>query len=130
MIHLDTHVVVWLYAGMEERFCPAARNAIDRFSLCISPMVLLELDYLHEIGRIRVDSPAILQDLQRQVGLRVTDVPFAYASQKARLLDFTRDPFDRMICASAAVDGVPLLTADRRLLDHFALAFWDTPRRG
>lgn len=125
MIHLDTHVVMWLYAGMRERFSDAARAAIDRYSLCISPMVLLELDYLHESERLRADSPAILQDLSRRIGLRVTDAPFHTATHEARVLSFTRDPFDRMICATAAVDGAPLLTADRQIQAHFPLAFWD-----
>ncbi len=126
MIHLDTHVVVWLYAGLEERLSAAAKAALLQRALVISPMVLLELDYLFEIERIRVDSPAVFHDLSRRIGLRVTDTPFSDAAQEARSLRFTRDPFDRMICAAAASDGCPLLTADRTLLDHFPLAFWDS----
>ena len=51
MIHLDTHVVVWLYAGRTDLLSAAAVEAIEEHSMAISPIVLLELEYLHEIGR-------------------------------------------------------------------------------
>jgi PIN domain nuclease of toxin-antitoxin system len=37
--HLDTHVVVWLYAGEVERFPDAARAALERDTLAVSPAV-------------------------------------------------------------------------------------------
>ena len=46
LIHLDTHVVCWLYAGRLELLSPAARGAIERATLAVSPMVGLELQYL------------------------------------------------------------------------------------
>lgn len=125
MIHLDTHVVVWLLAGQLDRFGAHALHLLKRDALFISPMVLLELDYLHEIGRASKDAGAVLAELVVRLQLRVTDVPWAVAAVEARSLTFTRDPFDRLICASAVVDGCPLLTADRTILDAFDLAVWD-----
>ena len=52
MIYLDTHVVVWLYAGLIERVSQKARDLISAQDLAISPMVSLELAYLQETGRI------------------------------------------------------------------------------
>ena len=52
MIHLDTHVVVWLYLAEVERLPARAREAIEAEDLEISPMVLLELQSLREIGRL------------------------------------------------------------------------------
>ncbi len=51
MIYLDTHVVVWLYAGLTARLRPAARDLLNTSDLAISPMVFLELQYLYETGR-------------------------------------------------------------------------------
>ena len=54
MIHLDTHVVVWLYTGEIERLSDAAVEALEAEELIVSPMVQLELTFLHEIGRLSV----------------------------------------------------------------------------
>jgi len=50
--YLDTQVMVWLCEGLIERLSPAAKMAIEESELVISPMVLLELEYLSEIKRI------------------------------------------------------------------------------
>ena len=39
MIYLDTHVVVWLYAGLTTRLTPTARDLLNASDLAISPMV-------------------------------------------------------------------------------------------
>ncbi|MSU25039.1 MAG: hypothetical protein EXS32_14625 [Opitutus sp.] len=50
MIYLDTHVVVWLSAGEVARLGARARVAIETQELRVSPMVLLELQYLRSRG--------------------------------------------------------------------------------
>ena len=52
--YLDTHVVAWLYEGLVEKLSSPARQAIEDSTLLFSPMVELELQYLHEIGRLTV----------------------------------------------------------------------------
>ena len=42
MIYLDTHVIVWLYAGLTTRLRPAARDLLNTSDLSISPMVFLQ----------------------------------------------------------------------------------------
>jgi len=60
MIYLDTHVVIWLYARKGEGLSTRARRLIeDEPEIAISPMVLLELDYLHEIGRTTLGSTPV-----------------------------------------------------------------------
>lgn len=51
-MYLDTHVVVWLYEKDEQRISPLARELIESSDLLVSPMVLLEVEYLFETGRI------------------------------------------------------------------------------
>ena len=45
-IYLDTHVVVWLYAGETSKLSQAAEELINTNDLLISPIVLLEMNYL------------------------------------------------------------------------------------
>ena len=51
MTYSDTHVVVWLYGGDVERLSKAAQDQMQDEDLLVSPAVLLELEYLHEIER-------------------------------------------------------------------------------
>ena len=56
--YLDTNVALWLYAGNTERLSTRAANAINSESLAICPIVLMEIKYLHEIGRITIPKPS------------------------------------------------------------------------
>lgn len=127
MIHLDTHVVLWLYAGQVERFPDAVREALEVEALAISPAVLLELQYLHEIGRITVPGVRVVEDLRDRIGLGWAEAAFGEVVGKALGQSWTRDPFDRLIAAHALADDAELLTADRALRAHLPTAFWEAP---
>jgi hypothetical protein len=64
LIHLDIHVVCWLYAGRVDLLSWAAREAIERDALATSPMVGLEIQYVREIGRLRHGPKRILAALR------------------------------------------------------------------
>jgi PIN domain nuclease of toxin-antitoxin system len=124
-MHLDTHVVIWLYLDRLGVFPSAARHLIETEPLAVSPMVALELDLLHEIGRTQGPAEVVLAGLHRSIGLLVSPVPFADVVGAAANLTWTRDPFDRLICAQAVAENQILLTKDRRIHAHLALARWD-----
>jgi PIN domain nuclease of toxin-antitoxin system len=87
-------------------------------------MASLELAYMHEIGRARDPLPVMLAALRQSIGLEVADISLAEVAHAAAGLTWTRDPFDRMIAAQAIVADVPLVTADRAILDNLPLATW------
>lgn len=124
MIHLDTHVVVWLYVADLARFPAAVLGLLESEPLAISPMVQLELQYLHEVGKTTQPAAVVVAALQGKLGLRVADLSFAAVASAATELSWTRDPFDRLIAASALVAGCPLLTADTTVLRHLPCARW------
>jgi PIN domain nuclease of toxin-antitoxin system len=125
VIHLDTHVVVWLYAGDLRRFSPAARRRLGGEELRISPMVVLEMQYLHEVGRISEDTGVVLSDLSRKLGLAQAEGDFSSVAAAAVDLGWTRDPFDRLIVAHAALHGATLMTKDRLIRRNYHRAVWD-----
>ena len=90
-----------------------------------SPLVTLELAYMHEIGRARDPVPVMMAALRQSIGLEIADVSLAELAQTALGLSWTRDPFDRMIAAHAVVADAPLITADQAILDNLPLATWD-----
>jgi PIN domain nuclease of toxin-antitoxin system len=126
VILLDTHVVAWLYAGETGRFPDSVVRRLEaEDDLAVSPLVALELQYLHEIGRTSQPADTVLTALGRTLGLRTADCSLAELIGHAIAFDWTRDPFDRLLAAHATAEHVPLLTADRRIRDHLRLAVWD-----
>jgi PIN domain nuclease of toxin-antitoxin system len=124
IIHLDTHLVVWLYAGTVDLIPQRVRTVIDESVLRISPIVGLEVQYLYETGRITVPSDTILEDLDLRIGLRFDRLSFARVIRQSLLEKWTRDPFDRLIVSHAKIRQVPLLTKDRFVRSHYKKARW------
>lgn len=115
----------WLYEGADRRIPSRARKLIGSEEPFVSPMVELELTYLYEVGRVTEPAGAPLAALRRTVGLQIADGSLVAVAQAAAALSWTRDPFDRLICAQAIVADAPLITADRRILEHLPLATWE-----
>lgn len=124
MIRLDTHVVAWLHAGMVDRLSPHAIDAIESSELAVSPMVELELTYLHEVGRLSVPGAEIIADLRDRIGLRASELPMATVVNAAIAMSWTRDPFDRLITADAFASGASLLTKDEQIQRNYDNARW------
>lgn len=125
MIYLDTHVAAWLYAGADERMSAAARNALrDSDDRRVSPMVRLELQYLFEVGRVTTPAAEVMDELRTALGLTVCDASFVAVAHLAEDLTRTRDPFDRLIVAHAALHDAPLVTKDDALHQHYPHCVW------
>ena len=100
--------------------------AIESEQVEISPMVLLELEYLFEIKRILKAPMALVEQMQTLIGLRISDHPFAAVTQTALFETWTRDPFDRMIVAQARSDGYSgLISADTKIQEHYSRTIWN-----
>jgi PIN domain nuclease of toxin-antitoxin system len=120
VILVDTHVVVWL-AFDPDQLSRQARTAINDTrkngsGLAISDITLLELATLASKGRIHLDisletflqeveSRFLVLPMSGRVCARATELPKTYP----------KDPADRIIGATALVEGLHLLTADRQI---------------
>jgi len=125
MIYLDTHVVLWLYLRRGEGLSERARRLIEyEREIFISPMVLLEVDYLYEIGRTTLGSAPLYEYLHHEIGLQACNKSFLDVIQIASQLSWTRDPFDRVITAQAALEQDRLITKDRVILEEYEHAVW------
>ncbi len=123
VVHLDTHVVMWLFAGDRRRLKPVWKT-LDRSDLVLSPMAVVELQFLYEIGRAKSPAEEVLAALVERVGLRVSDAPFAHVALAALEQSWTRDPYDRIIVANAAFERKRLVTSDESILAHYSRAIW------
>ena len=122
MTFLDSNIVIWLAGGLAERLTPGAIAAIEREPPLISPVVSLELTYLWEVGRLPRPPAEIIDQLRRDIGLRVAAESTVEVVAAAALLTWTRDPFDRLICGHAIAVGGTLVTADRMIRANFPAA--------
>jgi PIN domain nuclease of toxin-antitoxin system len=122
--YLDTHTASRLAHG-RARIGREAAQLIQRAELLISPMVLVELEYLYEIGRLTLPGKDILRKLEHELGLRLCDLPFADVVRAALDEKWTRDAFDRIIVAQARLNGLaPLISSDEEIAEHYPRAVW------
>lgn len=124
LIYLDTQVLVWLHAGAPKRLSRRATEAVAANDVLVSPAVVLELEYLFEIGRIGARANEVIEAQRDELGLRVCEVPFDRVVQSSLKQSWTRDPFDRLIVGHAVAARRPLVTADQSILDHYPDAIW------
>lgn len=124
MIHLDTHVLVWLLTDQRTRLPAGVRQLLESQQLVISPMVELELTYLHEIGRITRPADEVLAAVRPALGLNVSSAPFSSVVAAAAAVTWTSDPFDRLIAGASLADRCDLLTADETMRRHLPSARW------
>lgn len=126
LIYLDTHVVAWLYAqGRDAIPAYSARWLEGAADIRISPMVRLELQYLYEIQRVDRPPLPVLDALEAALGLTVCQAAFPAVVREAEAQAWTRDPFDRLIVAQAALLDAPLITKDATIHAHYSKAVWD-----
>ena len=120
MILLDTHVVIWL-ADDVTRISKKAEAAIvrarqDGDGLAISAVTLLELAMLFSKGRIQLKIS--LESFMNNVEARFLVLPITgrICVQAFDLpTNYPKDPVDRIIGATAMVEGLSLVTADRAI---------------
>jgi len=122
--YLDTHVLIWLYKGKLKKLSANAREIIETHACKISPMSMLELKMLNEIGRLVTPAEQLINELTNQFDMQVANTSFYNIAQEACSINWTRDPFDRIISAQTANDNANLLTKDKQIRDHFENAVW------
>ena len=117
MILLDTHVLVWL-ALQPNKLSKDAKEAIRaarlHSRLAVAAITLWELAWLAENGRIV--STMSIESFVRQCVSKVIVLPTT-PEIAARAVSFPesypKDPQDRLIGATALVEGAGLVTHDR-----------------
>jgi PIN domain nuclease of toxin-antitoxin system len=130
LILLDTHIVLWL-AFDAARLSKKAKTTIEEArqsgeGVAISDITLLELAMLARKKRILLSLS--LGSFLSEVERRFVVLPMnGHICVRAFALPSTypKDPADRVIAATALVQGLSLVTADREILrSHAVPTIW------
>lgn len=123
---LDTHFLLWVVV---EHPRLAEFDWLDAYRPWgVSPVSLLELKYLSEVARLELDEERFLDALGRDARFLVDEVPLLRLIQQSLSLDWTRDPFDRLLAAHSLARRAPLCTLDRRIQSNHPLVLEEVRR--
>ena len=118
---LDTQVMVHAYIGD----VPLSRKVYALLSNpdvlpLISAISLMEIAMKHEAGKLKMGATETRQAIR---DLRLQVIPFApdHAFRLYGLPPHHRDPFDRMLIATALAEDIPLIGSDRQFKKYKGL---------
>lgn len=124
---LDTHVLIWALAAPERLSAPA-RAILSRpqSELYVSVASAWELAILEGLGRVRLGAPVDVIFSERISALRIGLVALQlnHLAALAVLPSHHRDPFDRLLIATAHADDFTLISGDRQLARYDVNVAW------
>lgn len=116
---LDTHFLIWLVLGSKRL---AEFPWLERHRPWgVSPVSFLEIQLLAEIGRLSVRNPEFTNAVMEDPRFTVDDISLSTVIRSGLRLDWTRDPFDRLLVAHSLARRIPLCTVDRGIRAHHRL---------
>ena len=112
---LDSHILLWWSAG-DPRLGKRAEKllAAQTNEFFVSAASWWELGIKQVLGRLRIDLNLARVELQRR-RVQFLPVTIEHAMVAGALPALHGDPFDHMLVAQASVEGLALLTRDRKL---------------
>ena len=126
---LDTHALLWMVLD-HPRLSKRARTQIERITrLVYSAASFWEIGLKLSRGGFDFELPdawhdELIRELRR-IGVSRLEIEPAHCRRLQDLPWHHKDPFDRMLVAQAQVEGLTILTADRRFKSYDVTVAWD-----
>lgn len=119
---LDTHVILW-WRENSPRLKGEARKAIAKADVVyVSVASAWEAAIKVSLGKVRIPGP--LEEAVDDSGFSRLPITFADAAALVELPHHHRDPFDRMLIAQARMEGLTIVTADRKFEPYQVAITW------
>lgn len=116
---LDTHFVIWITRKSSRLRNYPWLQLYEPWG--VSAVSLLEIQLLSEAGRFPLSNPRFMDALMTDSRFEVDEVSVLALIQRALDLNWTRDPFDRLIAAHSRLRRVPLCSVDSVILANHKL---------
>lgn len=122
LLLLDTHAFLW-WRTASPRLRDEAREVIAAAdAVFVSAASAWEAAI--KVGLGRLELPDRFEAGVEESGFEKLPVTFAHAEATATLPQHHRDPFDRMLVAQARIEGLTLVSHDRRLAPYGIELLW------
>jgi PIN domain nuclease of toxin-antitoxin system len=112
---LDTHALLWFLAGNARLSAPALAAINDPANeRWLSPLSLLEIAIKVRINKLRLTAPfgVLFPAMLTLNRIQLWPVEAAHAAALTTLPLHHRDPFDRILAATALVESLTLVSQD------------------
>ena len=123
---LDTHTAIWFFNG-DTRLSGSARRLICDHStpVYLSIASAWEVAIKLRIGKLDIDGRVadFIQDAEDN-NIAILPVKTAHLTSLETLPMIHRDPFDRLLVATALAEGMTLITADENITQYTVPQVW------
>jgi PIN domain nuclease of toxin-antitoxin system len=119
---LDTHVLLWWREANPRIDGDARRSIATADDVLVSSASAWEVAIKVALGKLRI--PAPLEEAVADSGFDALPITFGHAAAVTGLASHHADPFDRMLIAQALVEGLTIVTHDRRFAPYGVPIIW------
>lgn len=122
---LDTHTLLW-WLSEPERLPPLVTETISdpANTIHVSVATAWECAIKQSLGKLRL--PAPVSSALEQCGFVSLEIRMVHVERTTELPHHHRDPFDRLLAAQTLVEGLVLITHDRKLREYPVPTLWET----
>ena len=124
---LDTHAFIWWAtrkASLSQSALTLCQDGDN--NLLLSIVSLWEMQLKVQLGKLRFELPldALIDEQQRVNSLRLLQIEPQHIYALSELPFHHKDPFDRLLIAQAAVEHLPVVTADPAFAAYEVSVLW------
>lgn len=115
-IVMDTHIFYW-YINQDHQLASHIKNMLDNADkLFVSSATCVELGLLVDKGRIELDTPYLdwFNEILTDTDIDFLDISPAIANLSTTLPKHHKDPWDRLIIATALIHDCHLASVDTK----------------
>ena len=123
---LDTHTAIWAL-GNKDKLSKNVKTIIDDLSipLFVSIISAWEIAIKISIGKLNfTGGSAFFLEKMRSNGIEILNIKDPHIKQVERLPFLHRDPFDRLLIATALSDGMTIITEDSNIHQYSVSWIW------
>jgi PIN domain nuclease of toxin-antitoxin system len=122
---LDTHALIW-WAIADKRLSKKVRRLIENeaTTVVVSAATAWEIATKVRLGKLTWTDRGSLEAYCAEQRFEILSVTFAHAERAGSWPQLHGDPFDRMLAAQSAIEGITLATNDAKILEFGVEAIW------